>query len=106
MSNTGVDDFYENYRKTNKVKVEIDVEIIISKEGLKTFAKRNYLKEDWHEPDEEGITATVVGKYFDNADVDGSYDYALLFFKEGRPMAIVNLALLCAWASGYEGQIN
>ena len=86
----------------SKIKVELDVKVIKTKDELIEFRLNNNLREDWHEPDNQSITATVVGRYFDNADVDGSYDYALLLFKEGIPIAVVNLALLCAWATGYK----
>jgi hypothetical protein len=83
----------------SKIKVEIDVEIISTKEQLKQFKEKYYLRNDWHEPDEQEITATIVGKNFDNADIVGGHDYALLFFKDGKPVAVVNLAMLCAWAT-------
>jgi hypothetical protein len=84
----------------SKIKVEFDVDILNTKQKLKEFKTKYGLREDWHEPDEQNITASVVGHYFDNANIDGSTDYALLFFYEGKPVAVVNLANLCAWSTG------
>lgn len=34
---------------------------------LNTFAAKYRLRNDWHEPDEQGVTAEVVGGKLDNA---------------------------------------
>lgn len=65
---------------------------------------------DWHEPDEQGVTASTHGVTFDNAGFWGkpylsSFDghefteqYAVLY-RGDEPVAAVNLATLFAWAS-------
>lgn len=55
-------------------------------------------REDWHEPDEQGITVQITGKTFDNANVEG--EILVLLLKDGEPKYVVNLATLFAIASG------
>ena len=66
---------------------------------------------DWHEPDEQEVTAKVWGSSFDNCGtwphsetgVDSSViEMYVMIYKEREPVAVVNLATLCAWASGLE----
>ena len=52
---------------------------------------------DWHEPDEQGLTAKVVGKTFDNAGFDDEKHVEL---KQDGNTYRVNLACLLSWASG------
>jgi len=40
---------------------------------LRRFAKRHGMRHDWHEPDEQGVTAKVVGSKLDNAMGDEPY---------------------------------
>ena len=69
---------------------------------------------DWHEPDEQEVDARVYGQSFDNAgfwgpNVDPYLSYAemaVVLYKEGRGVAIVNLATLFAWATGYEAEVE
>jgi hypothetical protein len=90
------------------------------------WARERGLRQDWHEPDEQDITARVEGTPldFDNA---GSWPYSddfthageahaklhVIFSEKGaengkavrgRDLACVNLATLCAWATGYFGE--
>ena len=81
------------------------------------------VRTDWHEPDEQEITATVTGHNFDNAGFWPSEEipsmpaetqemYVTLHRSENRQgiivpveaIAAVNLATLFAWATGYEGE--
>lgn len=55
------------------------------------------VRHDWHEPDEEGLTATVVGKHFDNAGC-GDEQHVILK-KDDKEIGRVNLATLCALAT-------
>lgn len=67
---------------------------------------------DWHEPDEQEVDVRLVGRNFDNAGFwPQSEKYPIpasimerhvVFRKEGKPVAAVNLATLCAWASDPE----
>lgn len=93
--------------------------IITTRDQLTAFARQSGLRPDWHEPDEQRITARVEGASFDNAgfwptdraashpstvelhvifsriEDDGVYHDIL-----GEDIAAVNLATLCAWAAG------
>lgn len=93
---------------------------------LVDFANEHGLREDWHEPDEQGIDARIIGTHLDNAFgstesayVDNGYDYSefnvILFRREwdeeggeyinAENLAVVNLATLFAFASGYRGNV-
>lgn len=72
------------------------VDEVVSREGLRQVAKQLHVREDWHEPDEQGVTATIEGRRFDNAGVDGERMVVLKQF--GKPVAKVNLASLFAMA--------
>jgi hypothetical protein len=68
------------------------------------------VRSDWHEPDEQGVTAEVRGVSFDNAgtwphDVESGLsrhmvEMHVVLQKDGEDVAAVNLATLCSWASG------
>lgn len=68
-------------------------ELLVLKEELE-------VRDDWHEPDEQGLTADVKGTSFDNAGHDS--EKAVILKKEGKEIARINLATLLAWATGYE----
>jgi len=66
------------------------------------------VRPDWHEPDEQGITARVEGRSFDNAGFwpDDSHfrapeiiEHHVILSQNGRDVAAVNLATLFAWAA-------
>lgn len=93
---------------------------IHTREDLRKFAVKHGLRPDWHEPDEQDVSAKVVGTILDNAfgarghdkvDVVRSYmpptsysdawdghEIRVVLKGEGET-AIVNLATLLAWAS-------
>ena len=85
-----------------KVKIEVDLEVISTKKQLERFKSKCIIRDDWYEPAEEGITGFVVGPDFDNSHSASTIDYALVLYYSGKPIALVNLAMLCAWATGYE----
>lgn len=64
---------------------------------------------DWHEPDQQEVTAEFAGHVFDNAgywpepSYSGIQEMHVIIKKEGEPVAAVNLATLFAWATGYKG---
>lgn len=77
---------------------------------LKEIAETLGVRPDWHEPDEQEVTAHVGGHCFDNAgfwpestcsqdlrDAKATEMYVELR-KEGLPIAIINLATLFAMA--------
>jgi hypothetical protein len=83
---------------------------INSKEELRKFANDNHLRYDWHEPDEQDISAEVFGRSFDNAGfwgmnsnvTDFIKEFYVVLFKldqgERIPVAEVNLATLFSMA--------
>ena len=101
------------------------MELIMTRARMMCFAAEHGMRLDWHEPDEQDITARVEGTPmdFDNAgfwpwehgyDRDPATDRPRraelhVIFSElvveggqrvrGRDIAAVNLATLCAWAS-------
>lgn len=70
------------------------------------------VRDDWHEPDEQDVTADVAGVSFDNAGLwpAESRPFAapevieqhIVLRHNGETVAAVNLATLFAWATGYE----
>lgn len=86
---------------------------ITTKAQLIELANELGVRPDWHEPDEQEVTATTHGVSFDNAGfwgktyrstVDGlnfTEKYVWLH-KDGQRVACVNLATLFAWATGLE----
>ena len=83
---------------------------ITTREEFVTLRNELGVRVDWHEPDEQEVDARVVGASFDNAGFWGSpqtsykayEELHVVLYKEGDPVAAVNLATLCAWASGLE----
>lgn len=104
------------------------MERIDTRRRLIEWAAEHGLRHDWHEPDEQDITARVEGTPldFDNAgfwpdegakSFDGqpaAVELHVIFSEKGnedgravrgRDIACVNLATLCAWATGYHGEV-
>lgn len=83
---------------------------INSRSELVELAARLGVRADWHEPDEQDVTAETYGMSFDNAGfwADGRSDgkrYEEMYVelrKDGEPVAAVNLATLFAWATGFD----
>lgn len=84
--------------------------IITTRSEFKALATELGVRPDWHEPDEQGVTAQVRGRSFDNAGFwpvrDGYLasivEKHVIISKDGEAVAAVNLATLCAWASGLD----
>jgi hypothetical protein len=84
---------------------------IRTKKELVELARELGVRPDWHEPDEQGVSAVVYGQSFDNAGFWDDQRSAGLMHEEmyvilyvgGSPAASVNLATLFAWATGLEG---
>lgn len=82
-------------------------ERIIERDRLAKVADELGVRLNWHEPDEQLVTAEVRGKSFDNAGFWGQEgpageDYEELHVvvsKDGQPRFTVNLATLFAWAT-------
>lgn len=72
---------------------------------LARWANDHGLRPDWHEPDEQGVSARVVGDHLDNAmgaaaaaaENVGELNIVLTVY--GKDAAVVNLATLLSWAS-------
>lgn len=83
----------------------MEITIINNKERMQKVAKRLDVRDDWHEPDEEGVTVEVFGNRFDNAfgccepDKNGNGEYFVMLYRNKLPIAAVNLATLFALAS-------
>jgi hypothetical protein len=73
------------------------------------LSKELGVRADWHEPDERDVNAIVEGYSFDNAGFwpqsnkrripEEILEMHVIFTQDGRDVAAVNLATLCAWAS-------
>ena len=85
---------------------------ITDREEFQALARGFGVRPDWHEPDEQMVTARVYGESFDNAGFPVSDDWQELINKGEMtvvfyntidrihtPVAMVLLANLCAWAS-------
>lgn len=76
---------------------------ITSRKEFLKLKKSLGVRDDWHEPDEQGVivnmSAGSESPSFDNACCN-EYEHHIIIMKNGEPVASVNLALLCAWASG------
>ena len=83
------------------------VPTIDSAQDLADFADVHGLRIDWHEPDEQLVSAYVYGSRLDNAMGAGwvSDNYAdggeinVILLVDGKREAVLNLANLLAWAS-------
>jgi hypothetical protein len=99
-----------------------DIKRIITRAELVELARELKMRPDWHEPDEQEVTAKVRGGSFDNAGSWGEGDFLawtgmygarprleeslelwVILYQDGQPVAEVNLATLFAWATGFEG---
>lgn len=85
-----------------------DVRRILDKSEFIALKDELGVRPDWHEPDEQEVTASVAGDMFDNAgfwpkehvlNSDSTVELYVTFEKNGVPIAQVNLATLCGWAS-------
>jgi hypothetical protein len=92
--------------------------IINRRYQLQQLAVELGVRPDWHEPDEQEVTAECRGSSFDNAGF-GSTEYEssalhryghggpveqyVILKKDGWPVAEINLATLFAMACGWEG---
>jgi len=81
---------------------------ITSKKEFLELKKSLGVRDDWHEPDEQGVTVNMImgskshccfQDGFDNAFCN-EREHHIIIMKNSKPVASVNLALLCAWASG------
>jgi hypothetical protein len=78
---------------------------INTNEELIAFRNEHRMREDWHEPDEQGIDCFLRDGTFDNAHCDDGEAHVILYNSETTETVAVNLALLLAWATGYRGYL-
>lgn len=82
-------------------------QMIDNPETLEAVRKMLGARDDWHEPDEQGIEASFTNiateGNFDNAFCDDSEMYVSLYDTETCETVAINLAMLLAWATGYRG---
>jgi hypothetical protein len=84
---------------------------ITDTEGLRNIAFNLGVSPDWHEPDEQGVTARVLGHSFDNtgcwpventsehlSSTSGALEMYVELIKDHKVVAHVNLATLFAMA--------
>lgn len=84
------------------------MQLITTREELRDLADRLRVRDDWHEPDEQDVTARVDGKSFDNAGFwpaapDEILEMHVIISQNGEDVACVNLATLFAMATGFGG---
>lgn len=77
---------------------------IINRDEFRQLANELGVRTDWHEPDEQEVTAIVRGASFDNAGFwpqpERSFEEQhVVIYQMGHAVAAINLATLCAWAS-------
>jgi hypothetical protein len=88
---------------------------VTTRDQLLEVTRTLAVRSDWHEPEEQGVTARVHGECLDNAGFWGTeqilgslrgpvYSGAgeelwAELFQDGEPVAEVNLADLLAWAT-------
>lgn len=77
---------------------------INDRDDFRDLARDLGVRPDWHEPDEQEVTASVKGITFDNAGFwpspEKSYEEMYVtIYKDYKAVATINLATLCAWAA-------
>ena len=77
-----------------------------SVEELKSFMNDYSVPDDWHEPDNSGIDARIIGSHLDNAmgdtmtlEHESFGEYNVVFTFEGDDVAVINLATLLHYAT-------
>jgi hypothetical protein len=81
---------------------------ITTRAELQELTKELGVAGDWHENDQMDVTATLHGTSFDTAGFwpedpkrNTATEQHVILYKEGEPVAAVNIAMLFAWANGY-----
>lgn len=94
----------------------VPVPMIREPYDLMMFRNQHGVREDWHEPDNQNISARIIGRHLDNAmgsttrhehtDWGGEFNVVLTRMDETdreiqEDLAVVNLATLLSWAAQY-----
>lgn len=84
-----------------RVWVKPPLAFTLSLEGraLLNFANHTGVRPDWHEPDEQEVTAKIVGESFDNAG--GSGEMEIILAVGDNTSVCLNLASVLALATAY-----
>lgn len=109
----GVEEIEDFYPNEVEVFTQPDVKMIHTTGHLFELKNELGVRDDWHEPEEMGVSVEIRGKSFDNAGFWGhgrtdligkSHEELHVVLKvDNEPVAMVNLATLFAFATGYEG---
>ena len=109
----------KGWEPVQTVEKDVPVPMIREPYDLEMFRKRHGLRDNWHEPDERGISARIIGRHLDNAmgsttrhehaDWGGEFNVVLTSVEydeesnehTSRDLAVVNLATLLSWAAQY-----
>lgn len=93
------DDYAANALRSIADAATAEVPSIRDRATFQSFAASLGVRKDWHEPDEQALSAVPTpGPWgFDNAMTDAT-EHSVVFYKDDKPVARVNLATLCAWA--------
>ncbi|WNN95092.1 hypothetical protein SEA_MAGRITTE_141 [Microbacterium phage Magritte] len=84
------------------------IKSIGSPEELAKLAKTLGVNDEWHEPDNQGVSARIRGNHLDNAmgstmrDIGSdneSGEFNVVISHDDVEVAVVNLATLLAWAA-------
>lgn len=76
---------------------------------LRAFHAKHKLRDDWHEPEEQGVSAFIIGNHLDNAmgssatENCGEFNIILTAEAENDDVegtqVVINLATLLSWAT-------
>jgi len=68
---------------------------------LQAFQTATNIRDDWHEPDNQQVTAVVTGNHLDNAmgDTGRCGEFVVRLSVDGVEICVVNLATLLAAAA-------
>ncbi len=108
-------DDYRPQRFLPTADIDVDMHQINSAADLMDLHEGYGLRDDWHEPDNNGITAYVTGNHLDNAmgptteHAHGELNVVIAYEQDSegsvrvyKPVAVINLATLLSWATdGY-----
>ena len=72
-----------------------------TRKKLQDFARKYRLRHDWHEPDEQDVTARVLGKTLDNAmgDTGDCNEMVVVLYVDKKERCRVNLATVLSLAA-------
>lgn len=92
----------------NRILPEQKIIGIQTPEDLDALADDLGVRADWHEPDEQNVSAYIRGNHLDNAmgstmrdigDDNSSGEFNIVIQKDGEDVAVINLATLLSWGA-------